>query len=576
MTPMHASFPSARSMNPCRSFPLWRPSFWRRLLALLVMVAAVQGEDLPGQLPLRSVLAKAEAERSRENPAGWGRVDGKFEVDGNVAGQTVFTCQFAAPASGGKASPRIGEAVFYFHTPGEKNPISSSICDRLVRESGMTVFSIIFGPSSDVGLYFDKQRKDQFYGFAKSGSFAVITKAWRILSVRLGLPSNDFFLYGYSAGGIGVQRFAEENPSLCAGVVSVCGHSFIVKHGASCPMLVIHTIGDGGETEGDGLARYYRSIQTPCIRLLTAPNWGLLAKGEMFSFHALHPAVGDLTLRFIEGIVDLRRERGGAITDHRQASPYVVSPELPRQVMATKTADWVRLDAGKYAPALMPSARFYKELVALPLPTRAIDHQQAGRLLYALPAASDAQPTGVAMVWYGGLTSATGDTSVWEAAIGRDLRYVIDRDFIAAAAARSPSSVEATFPLIDTESPRASRLPLVAIMVDPSREDLADAIAMKRVRAVAILADASAEMGMLTSAMQTLAATRRKGKVFIAAADEKEAAQLLQRVPEALRGTVFVAVTGPETKSREILRMAVHQRQLEAAVDFVRSEIPKP
>jgi hypothetical protein len=563
-------------MTHRRSFPLRRASFWRRLAALLVMAAAVQGDDLPGQLPLRSVLAKAEAERSRENPAGWGRVDGKFEVDGNVAGQTSFICQYATPAPGGKASPRAGEATFYFHTPGDKNPLASSICDRLVRESGMTVFSIIFGPSSDVGLYFDQQRKDQFYGFAKSGSFAVITKAWRMLSVRCGLPGNDFFLYGYSAGGIGVQRFAEESPSLCAGVVSVCGHTFIVKRGATCPMLVIHTIGDGGEAEGDGLARYYRSIQTPCIRLLMAPNWGLLAKGETFSFHALHPAVGDLTLRFIEGIVDLRREHGGVITDHRQTSPYVVNPELPRQVMATKNADWMRLDAGRSAPALMPSARFYKELVALPLPTRVVDHPQAGHLLYALPAASDAQPIGVAMVWYGGLASATGDASVWETAIGRDLRYVIDRDFIAAAAARSPSSVEATFPLIDAESPRASRLPLVALMVDPSREDLADAIAMKRVRAVAVLADPSAELGMLTSAMQTLAAARRKGKVFIAVENEKEGMQVLQRVPEPLRGTVFVAIAGPEAKTREVFRMATHQRQLEAAVDFVLTAIPAP
>ncbi len=278
-------------------------------LSILALFSMTAGGDLSAESKAALLDWKAVlAEGSLADPSGtepWDISYGSFSMDSEMPFEPMVMCYYATPAAQGRRmSPRRSDAVYYFHTPDPKkaNIVDNDLCHQLVSKLGMTVFGISFQASSSVSLYFgDKISHDRFYAFSQSGSFKTMLSAWAKVRRHLDIDATRFFLYGYSAGGIGVQRFAEEYPEFCAGMVSVNGHTFVEKNGAGCPALILHSYGDAGVLPGFGLFEYYQQIGTPCIRLMTSPNWNRLKAGDDFAFHALNPHVTALTMEFLRG-----------------------------------------------------------------------------------------------------------------------------------------------------------------------------------------------------------------------------------------------------------------------------------
>jgi len=284
--------------------------------------------------------------------------------------EPTLTCYYAVPAAkGGRPSPRKDDVVYFFHTPGPKikNILDNGICNRLVSELGMSVLASHFKIAAKRHFFMDQTHlandSIRFQNLGRSRRYSLLGRPC-VGNLRLSDPI--FFLYGYSAGGIGVQRFAEEYPDYCAGIVSVNGHTFTQKYKASCPVLVIHSYGDGGAPSGNGLLLYYQQIQTPCIRLMLSPSWKGLKEGNDGAFHAVNGGVVELASAFLEGIADLRAQSKTKRVPPVSEWSYVATYEDPLLITkALRTITPVLF--GNKTPMPIPSARFYAALVTRPL-----------------------------------------------------------------------------------------------------------------------------------------------------------------------------------------------------------------
>jgi pimeloyl-ACP methyl ester carboxylesterase/uncharacterized protein (DUF427 family) len=319
----------------------------------------------------KKVLEEGKSPRSN-NSERWDIQSGSFIITSDISAEPKLTCYYAIPtAKNGQQSPRRDDVVYFFHTPNPKtkNILDNGICNRLVTELGMSVFGIAFKESSQSGLFYgSEESRQRFYVFSKSGSFHAILTAWSAMRRQFDFKRRDFFLYGYSAGGIGVQRFAEDFPEYCAGIVSVNGHTFTQKNHATCPVLVIHSYGDGGAPSGNGLLLYYQQIDTPCIRLMLSPSWERLKEGNDGAFHAVNGGVVELASTFIEGIADLRAQSKADKVPPISEWPYLTAQEDPLLVMKTPRAATNYRDLfGDKTPMAIPSARFYAALLARPI-----------------------------------------------------------------------------------------------------------------------------------------------------------------------------------------------------------------
>ncbi len=319
----------------------------------------------------KKVLADGQSKPSRSSEK-WEITAGSFVLTGDIPAEPKLTCYYAIPtAKDGRQSPRRDDVVYFFHTPNPKggNVLDNGICNKLVSELGMSVFGIAFKESSQAGLFYGAQEsRERFYTFSKSGAFHAMLTAWSAMRRQFDFKRREFFLYGYSAGGIGVQRFAEEFPEYCAGIVSVNGHTFTQKNHATCPVLVIHSYGDGGAPSGNGLLLYYQQIDTPCIRLMLSPNWERLKEGNDGAFHAVNGGVVELASSFIEGIADLRAQSTTGKVPPISEWPYLAAQEDPLLIIKTPRAatNYRDLFGGK-VPMTIPSARFYAALLARPI-----------------------------------------------------------------------------------------------------------------------------------------------------------------------------------------------------------------
>jgi len=296
---------------------------------------------------------------------------GSFVISSDIPTEPSLTCYYAVPAAKGRTPLRRNRAVYFFHTPDPKsNVLDNGLCNRLVSELGVTVFGIAFKASSQAGLFYgNRESQQRFYAFAKSGSFNAMLTAWSVMRRQFGITGKRFYLYGYSAGGIGVQRFAEEYPEFCAGIISVNGHSFTQKNQSASPALVIHSMGDGGSSSGLGLLRFYSAIGTPCQRLLVSPSWERMKEGNDFAFHALHGSVTDLTIAWLDALIAMGDERNPDALVPATAWPYVASADDPLVIAPLRGASSIHevLPPGA-TPMPIPSARFYARMLANPLP----------------------------------------------------------------------------------------------------------------------------------------------------------------------------------------------------------------
>lgn len=301
--------------------------------------------------------------------------EGSFPLASDVRDDPQVECRWAtARTNEGRPAPRAHDLVVYFHQPGnlefQKDPLFRALGERC----GFTVCGVRFPNSSIPPLFSDPSR---FYSFSRSGSFSTIRRALAMLRERLALPENPVYLFGYSAGGIGVQRFAEEYPDQCGGVVSYCGHTFVQKNKARCPFLIVHNYGDGAEN-GVGLETYYRSLGNPVIRLIIPPAWDLVKLHGIDACHHYHrPWIDRLAASYFM-----------ALSDHRRASPT-----LPWPLVALARNHRALITDGDSIPEveqtiMMPSAPFYGELLQAP-PEPITDTSLDGRVIsIAAPAQS--------------------------------------------------------------------------------------------------------------------------------------------------------------------------------------------
>lgn len=334
---------------------IWATAFSVSLLAL------------ESPLNWHSLLSKAESESSNEkNKANRVIKKGEFEIYSEGLIEKKVTCQYAyvQKLDNSASLRRIDPVLFYFHTPGDKNPLENNICESLSKSSGFTVFSLIFTQSSEMNLYYDDKKKKKFYAYESSGSFLAIKTAWETLKTKVKLNAEQFYLYGYSAGAIGVQRFSETYPELCAGAAIVCGHSYCEKKTARCPILLVSTYGDSGADDTDGLVKYYNRNSTPCISLHFSPNWNLLRDGEAYSFHAVHPLVAPLVQGFFDFLSSSRDKDTNGTIEFGGLVQYVANASDPRQIWSARIpglSDSIKAMGGD--PVFVPSARFYGEMI---------------------------------------------------------------------------------------------------------------------------------------------------------------------------------------------------------------------
>ncbi len=328
------------------------------LLALVTLLPAAEtGYDLASALPWKAVYEQGRTD-PQKRPAPTTIESGDITLYDRVAGESEVVCSYLAPQ--GLKTQSAG-ACYIFHTPGAKDPLASGLPQAMAKR-GMFVFCVKFTNSSDCGLFFNQDTKKNFYAYATSGSFAAVVSAWETLKKRFNLPYSRFLLYGYSAGGIAVQRFAEEYPLLAAGVVSAGGHSFTQKSSPLCPFLVMHTFGDPGVREGAGLFQYAASLSNPALCMVMNPNWESLESGNLFAVHAAPRGIDRLTLAFAD-VVGPTCVQGSRLLSIRDCK-YVVAKNNPALIWPTEKALSAKSPAyedGAYMS--VPHAAFYRELM---------------------------------------------------------------------------------------------------------------------------------------------------------------------------------------------------------------------
>ena len=136
-----------------------------RLLLMLTLAHAVTGGE--GALDWHAILAKTDGDGANAKAAigeGLAIDHGEFSLSATMAVDEPLTCSYMTPSLSLALRPaRAGECVFYFHTPGDKEPLANDMCQRQYRECGFTVFSILFAKSSQLSYYFQSPTHSQFY-----------------------------------------------------------------------------------------------------------------------------------------------------------------------------------------------------------------------------------------------------------------------------------------------------------------------------------------------------------------------------------------------------------------------------
>jgi hypothetical protein len=541
------------------------------ILPIIFLAAALSaGETVAGCIDWRRVIttAAAEAATARTNGEAWTVTQGSFEMPSGMADEPTVTCYWATPvAKDQKTSPRAQDAVYYFHTPGIKTGsiLGNHTCQRLVAESGMTVFGLAFRKTSKSAWFDDPNQRHRYYAFSKSGSFKAILQAWATVRQQLSITRPRFFVIGYSAGGIAAQRFAEEYPESCDGIVTINGHTFVQKRHAVGPALVIHTLGDGGQSEGDGLEKYYRLIKTPCIRLLLSPSWEGLNQGNQDVFHRLNPNCTALTLRFLEALADLRRRQPDGALAPVTTWPLAIAAENPQLVTLIANANdkWQEpFRKQGLTPVPIPSARFYEQMVKMPAPCRRIDMGAQGPLFLGRPALVES-PRGLVAIWKSGIQASDEGIA---AHISLDLQYAAERRLVAFTTA-DPTTWPKALAIASAGLPVTAKT-LAAILFGPSPEIIASAAAVPGLRQLAVVLDADADdANRFLPTFEKCVARGLHIRVLVSTESQDGYDRFLKPVNPAARAAFF-APFQPKGKDSDL---SLHQQALAAAVAFVTS-----
>ncbi len=541
------------------------------ILAVLLSARPLQGAEVAGVLDWQKIVSEGEAQISGAKSEPWTIVRGTFAMPSGIAIEPTVTCHYAAPASRGQIeSARRQDVVYIFHTPspGENSILDNALCNQLVSELGMTVFGISFQKTSESSLFYDESKRDQFYAFEKSGSFVAIVSAWTKLRQQLSITKSRFFLFGYSAGGIGVQRFAEEYPEFCDGVMSANGHSFLLKNKASCPFLILHTYGDWGAPQGDGLAYYYRSINTPCIRVCLTPNWNGLENGNAFVFHGLNASTTPLAVKFFEALSDLRKGKlANGLTPPLQHWPYATAVEKPDLITSMLNKNWQQPYVGAGLMAVpIPSAGFYAELMKITPPSKVLKLPSGAFSMHTRPSLKKKLLgiTTVSQEIKGNLEAA--EENVFRRLIGpveRDSQYIAEQGFIAIAAANQEGISNSLASFYESTSSMKS-LPVSSIQFDPEPQQIQNLVNQINPRRLVVILKSSDDALAYLQILQKCIANSMKIKVLVSCSELSEYQTFLSHVSEA--GKAFFSPFQPKGKDAQV---SLHQQQIEAAMVFI-------
>lgn len=544
----------------------------RFMFTVILLVGHLPGAEMTGVLDWQKIVAEGEAQESGTKSDAWAITRGTFEMASGMATEPSVTCHYAVPAAKGRVeSARRQDVVYFFHTPspGEKSILDNALCNKLVGEFGMTAFGIAFQKSSESSLFYDESKRDKFYAFEKSGSFTAIVSAWAKLRQQLSITKPRFFLFGYSAGGIGVQRFAEEYPELCDGVVTANGHSFLLKNKASCPFLIIHTYGDWGAPQGEGLAYYYRSIGTPCVRLCLTPNWDGLNNGNAFVFHGLNGSATPLAVYFFAALSDLRRSKqANGTTPPPLQWPYATAEERPELITQMRDKNWQQTyAAASYTAVAVPSARFYAEMMKITPPSKVLRQALGDFSMHTKPAAGR-KPIGlvtIAQSIKGNLEGA--EPKVFKLLLGpveRDSQYAAEQGFVAIAA-KDSEGIPGAMASFYEGSPGAKSLPISSIQFHPEPQQIQNLVGQVNPKRLVIVLKSSDDALRYLPILQKCVAKSIKIQVLVSCNEPSEYQTFLSPISEAAGKALFSAFQ-PKGKDAQV---SLHQQQLEAAVAFI-------
>jgi len=560
--------PPARSLVQKMGVRVWDSNRVCMIAALMLtaILADARAADSSGQDDTwLKILKKGQAASPTNTPERWEISSGSFIIPSDIPSEPILTCYFATPKiKSGRFPARRLNPLYFFHTPSPKNGniLDNGICNRLVTDYGMTVFGIAFKESSQAGLFYGNQSdRQKFYTFSKSGSFHAILTAWSIIRGQFEFSTRRFYLYGYSAGGIGVQRFAEEFPEYCAGVISVNGHTFTQKNKAACPTLIIHSFGDGGCSAGTGLWRYYSSMQTPCLRLLMSPSWERLKEGNDFAFHAVQGNVTELSCSFLEAINDIQRSSGNDVDAVPTIAdwPYVALSEDPLIITANRGPGTIQdITARGFTPMPIPSARFYAEMLKNPLPPVNL-HVPKGDV-YLMRPRPDQAPKGVVTVVHQEADLAQAEAGGYADRLFVDGQYFAEKGY-AAILATSREEAEQAF--------SAKKVPLVQnatrrclMFVDPSLETID---VLGEVSNIIIGLTKPVDLPSYMAVFEKLLRNRTRLLVLLPYRTKVDYEAAVAGINPAIRGQIFP----PFDPTGLNLGLSMRQQQLEAAVQFL-------
>jgi pimeloyl-ACP methyl ester carboxylesterase len=288
-----------------------------------------------------ALLGPADLPETPPGPA-FGIERESFTLPSTVPGNPQVTCHIAWPvAADGRRSTRQGDLVLYLQHPKERFYLPPQktwdykTYEHLVSEGGFTVCGVFFEnmAEEEVDVLRDRSRS---YIFRESGSYPVLRSALDEVRRRRSLPVRPVFTFGYSAGGILAQRFAEAYPDQVDGVASLGGRHFHQGGGSQAAHLLLSALGDTGTEDHAGIMRWLDLRGVPGARLETAPDWG--KRGQYMFYHCLNRLSTHLALRWIEGVADQRR--AGVPAAEAKRWPYVADRRDPSRVVSTQQAGW--------------------------------------------------------------------------------------------------------------------------------------------------------------------------------------------------------------------------------------------
>lgn len=518
-------------------------------LAIVLPMRGFAGERPEGIEDWRRVVKDAGQANAHEKYA---TVDGTFEIPSDFPGSPYLTCHYSTAIDGPKhAAPRAQQIVYYFHHPGEVDFQKGDMFRSLAEECGFTVF----------GVWFDRQnqtpfsQRTRYYAFAQSGSFKAIRQAYEQLRTRFPFTRPGMFLYGYSAGSIGVQRFTEEYPDICMGAVLGAGHSFVQKNGATCPLLLLVPFADLGLPQCESLAALCTHRERPALLVQLPAVSGLRRDDNGFYMHGLHPLSRPLALRYLEGIADLRTANGNGAVPPMERWPYVVAAADSRWVMSTAKPGWKdRMVATGNSPIAIPSAPFLRALTFVPPPLQRTE-SAIGPLIIAQPA-SQTNPVGILLVrdrpqqpelqadHLGEAEPTIGRPVPDQIRLEEDLHFAAEQGHITVAALRTGKEWLPLLRQAQRPDAKSAKLPVTAIHFNPDPAELAAVGQIPGLRGVILVMSLTAEIDPLRPTLQRFDAARIRYQIVVPAETKAQASGLLSLWGIAANSPVMKIIIG--------------------------------